>query len=208
MDLVIYVSLGLLIASLELARRYRHARVDAFSLFNGYYFIFFVFVPINIIFFGEQVVRQKYAFETFGGGNVFTALTLFCTYILFCFGYSIKPKIKRIGHQRWYGLGDSTKVAVVILFLGLISISAHIVRLGGVSEVIINTQALRAETVIQSKYLWVNFFNSFLADSFVLLCVVVIGKRVAGGRVSRKYYLALLLTFLAFVYYALSTGGR
>lgn len=209
MDIVIYALLGLLIAMLELPRRFRQERVDAFTFFNALYFIFFVFVPMNVIYFGSSVVRQKYAYETFGGGDEYTALVLLFTYILFYFGASIKLKSsQQTCQKKMYATSGSIKVAVIIFLLGFGAMMAHIVRVGGVSEVILLAQALRAETLIQSNWLWMNFLSPFLADTFVLICAVIVGKKSIGEKISQKFYLILLLAFIGFVYYALSTAGR
>lgn len=206
---VTYVFLGLLIGGVELRRRFKRAPVDAFSVFNALYFIFFVFAPINVIYFDDLAVRQKYAFDTFGGGDEYTALTLIVTYILFCFGKSIELKASRKNHQKQtYVLSRSTQVATTIFFFGVVAMGAHITRVGGVIEVILMAQALRAETLIHSPWLWLNFFSQFLADAFVLLCTVMIGKRTELEKLPKRYYLALLIVFIGFVYYVLSTGGR
>jgi oligosaccharide repeat unit polymerase len=206
---VTYVLLGLLIGGVELRRRFRRAPVDAFSVFNALYFIFFVFVPINVICFDDLAVRQKYAFDTFGGGDEYTAWALIFTYFFFYLGKSIKLKTSWKNCQKQsYLLGKSAQVAATIFFFGVVAMGAHIERVGGVFDVILMAQALRAETLIQSQWLWLNFFSQFLADTFVLLCAVVIGKRSESKKIPKKYYLGLLVAFIGFVYYALSTGGR
>lgn len=69
-----YLTLGVLIAAVEVRRMRAGQPFDALSLFNGAYFLFFVFVPLNVLVLGEAVVRQKYAYQTWSHGDIWTAL--------------------------------------------------------------------------------------------------------------------------------------
>ncbi|RMH36321.1 MAG: hypothetical protein D6690_06220 [Nitrospirae bacterium] len=55
----LYLLLGVLILAVE-ARRVRSGQtINALTLFNAAYFLFYVFVPLNVLVFGEDAVRQE-----------------------------------------------------------------------------------------------------------------------------------------------------
>ena len=185
--------------------------MDAMTVFNGYFFVLYAFVPINILILGEPVVRQVYAYREFGDGDEYTALSLLITYIVFYFGYFIKFNESRMpaGYPVAFNLRKSTKVAIIILILGSLAMLTHTIRVGGVFEVLSSASVLRSgEKVIESKFLFFNFFTQFLADAFTLFCVVLIGKKFSGQRIKKTDKVFLFGIFVLFVYYALSTGGR
>lgn len=79
--------LGALIASVEVHRMRAKQPIDALTFFNGAYFLFFVFVPLNVLVLGEAAVRQKYAYQTWSHGDIWTALALLLSYAVFVLGY-------------------------------------------------------------------------------------------------------------------------
>jgi oligosaccharide repeat unit polymerase len=213
LTLSIYILLGLLIASLELRRRVRGLPIDAMTVFNCYYLVLYVLVPINVLCVGEDVVRAKYAYETFGEGDAYTALSLLCSYVLFCFGYGLKsstrPKLARRGERNYYSLANSAYVAKIIFLVGALLTVIYVVQIGGVSEVITMASQVRSgEYHIESKYIFYRFFSQFSADAFVLFFAVLIGKKVIGIAITARDKVFLFCAFVFFVYYAASTGGR
>jgi hypothetical protein len=213
MNLYIYILLGLLISWLELRRRFSGQPLDAMTAFNCYYFVLFVFVPINVIFLGAAVVRQQYAYETFGPGDVSTALCLFFSYVLFCLGYWLKSSkgSKAIvrGARDCFSLRDSTRVAKAIFFVGVLLTAIYAIQIGGIFEVISRAGEVRSgEFVIESKYIGYRHLSQFSADAFVLFVAVILGKRAKKIELTTRDWAFVLSAFLFFVYYALSTGGR
>jgi hypothetical protein len=211
--LSVYILLGLLIVALELPRRFRGRPIDAMTIFNCYYFVLYVFVPINVIYLGDDVVRQKYAYDQFGYGDLYTALSLYVSYALFCLGYwatSIgNSTFSAYGGGRSFNLRNSANVAKIIFLFGVLAMAVHVVQIGGVLEVISKASQVRSgELVIESKFLFFRFFTQFLADAFVLYYAVLVGKRANGTKIKTAEKVILLVTFVFFVYYALSTGGR
>lgn len=213
MTLVIYILLGILIIALEWRRRAGGQRVDAMTVFNVSYFALFVFVPINVMCFGDLVVRQQYAYETFGSGDLSTALSLLFCYILFCLGYWFKSPGTAGGAVRGpvscIPLRDSRRVAIFIFLVGVFLTAVYVVQMGGIMEVISNAADVRSgEYVIESKYIFYRWFSPFSADAFVLFAAVIMGRKIRKIEVTTGEKVFLLCTFLFFVYYALSTGSR
>lgn len=209
----IYILLGILIVSLELRRRSTGKALDAMTVFNCYYFVLFVFVPINVICLGADVVRQRYAYETFGHGDEFTALSLFFSYVFFCFGYWVKStKSRKSDGSRGgnhYSLRTSARVAKIIFLFGVLLTAIYIMQMGGVMEVIYRASEVRfGELVIEGKYIFYRNFSQFSADAFVLFCAVLIGKKVRNIKITAADRVFLVCAFVFFVYYALSTAGR
>jgi hypothetical protein len=213
MTLFFYILLGILIIALEWRRRAGGQRVDAMTVFNVSYFALFVFVPINVMCFGDLVVRQQYAYETFGSGDLSTALSLFFCYALFCLGYWLKsPGTTRDavrGPANCIPLRDSARVAIVIFLVGVFLAAVYAIQMGGVMEVISNAADVRSGVyVVESKYIFYRWFSPFSADAFVLFAAVMMGRTVRkiGTTIGDKVF--LLCTFVFFIYYALSTGSR
>ena len=187
--------------------------IDAMTAFNCYYLVLYALVPINVLCFGEDVVRAKYAYETFGVGDAYTALSLMLSYVLFSLGYSRKSSNRskstvRAGRD-CYPLASSAYVARVIFVVGVLLTVIYVVQIGGISAVIAMASQVRSgEYQIQSKYIFYRNFSQFSADAFVLFFVILIGKKIRGLAVTGRDKLFLLFTFVFFVYYAASTGGR
>src|ERR1700730_11396703 len=183
MTIAIYILLGVLIAALEFRRHSSGKPIDAMTVFNCYYFVLFVFVPINVTWLGVDVVRQPYAYETYGHGDASTALSLLFSYVLFCLGYWAKASNGSAsavrGRRDYFPLGDSAYVAKIIFALGVLLTVIYIIQMGGIMEVIYRANEVRAgELVIESKYIGYRHFSQLSADAFVLFCAVLIGKKV------------------------------
>jgi hypothetical protein len=211
--LYVYLLLGILIATLELPRRFSGQPLDAMTAFNSYYFVLFVFVPINVIWLGEDVVRQKYAYETFGSGDAWTALALLFSYVLFHLGYWAKsPKSRKIvgpGGGTFFPLPDSLHVAKITFLFGALLLAIYVAQLGGILEAISKASEVRSgEFLLEGKYLFYRHFMQFSADAFVLLVAVIIGKRFRKFTITWSDKLFLFCAFLVFVFFALTTGGR
>jgi hypothetical protein len=211
--LYIYISLGILIVSLELHRRSTGKTLDAMTVFNCYYFVLFVLVPINVIFLGAEVVRQRYAYERWGYGDAFTALSLFFSYVFFCLGYWLKSTKSRnpagSGRGNYYSLRASAHVAKIIFLLGVLLTAIYVFQMGGILEVLRRAGEVRfGELVIEGKYIFYRNFSQFSADAFVLFCAVLVGKKVRNLKITTGDKVFLVCAFVFFVYYALSTAGR
>jgi hypothetical protein len=187
--------------------------IDAMTAFNCYYLVLYVLVPINVLFLGEDVVRAKYAYETFGGGDAYTALSLMFSYVLFYLGYWWKSSTRsesavRVGSD-CYPLGKSAYVAKIIFLVGVLLTALYVVQIGGITEVITMASQVRSgEYAIDSRFISYRYFSQFSADAFVLFFVVLIGKKIRGLAITGRDKLFLFCTFVFFVYYAASTGGR
>lgn len=208
---ILYVILGFLVVSVEISRLIRNKTFDALSFFNLYYFIFFSFVPLNIIFLGSDVVRQKYLYYKSGFGDECTALSIIITYLLFIFGFWVVgdwPKFKSSKHDIFSE--ENLKIISYVIFgFGFITIMIHALQIGGLYEVISKAKALRSgELVIHSNFLFFRHFNQFLSDAFVLFSLVIIVKKSRKQKVFFSELLFLIISFSFFLYYGLSTMGR
>jgi hypothetical protein len=213
MALLVYILLGILIIVLEVRRRRGGQSLDAMTAFNCYYFVLFVFVPINVLWLGADVVRQQYAYETFGSGNAWTALSLLLCYVLFCLGYRVKSakgsQLVAPGRDNSFSLRDSARVAKIIFLFGVFLMAVYVVQIGGISDAISKASEVRSgEFVIESKYIGYRHLMPFSATAFVLFVAVVLGKRIRKIKITTGDKVFLFCASLLFVYYALSTGGR
>jgi hypothetical protein len=209
----IYILLGVLIIVLEWRRRAGGQALDAMTAFNCYYFVLFVFAPINVMWFGEDVVRQPYAYETFGSGNAWTALSLLLCYVLFCLGYGAKStkdaQVITPSREKTFSLRDSAHVAKIIFIFGVFLMAVYVVQIGGLSEVLSKANEVRSgEYVIESKFIGYRHLMQFSADAFVLFVAVLFGKSIRKVKITVGDKFFLLCAFLFFVLYALSTAGR
>lgn len=213
MAIFIYALLGILIIVLESRRRRGGQPLDAMAAFNCYYFALFVFVPINVQWLGQDVVRQQYAYETFGSGNAWTALSLLLCYVLFCLGYRVKSarstQVVAPGRDKSFSLRDSAHVAKIIFLFGVFLMAIYVVQIGGITEVLSKASEVRSgEFVTESKYIGYRHLMQFSSDAFVLFVAVVLGKKIAKTKITIGDKVFLFCASLFFVYYALSTGGR
>jgi hypothetical protein len=213
LTLSIYIFLGLLIVGLEVRRRFRGMPIDAMTAFNCYYLVLYALVPVNVLCLGEDVVRAKYAYETFGVGDAYTALSLLLSYVLFFIGYSQNSSSRSASEARaggdFYPLASSAYVAKVIFIVGVLLTVIYVVQIGGVTDVVTMASQVRSgEYVVDSKFIFYRYFSQFSADAFVLYFVVLIGKKIRGLAIKGREKLFLACAFVFFVYYAASTGGR
>jgi hypothetical protein len=210
MSFWIYALLGILISFLEWRRRSSGEPLNAMTAFNCYYFVLFVFVPINVMYFGEDVIRQRYAYETYGSGDTSTALSVFFCYVLFSLGWLKSPARQKSGLRRGtLSLCDSARVAKIIFFLGVILTVIYVIQIGGVSEAISKAAEVRSGAFeIESKFIGYRHLSRFSADAFVLFIAVLLGKRARNMKITTQDKVFLLWASLFFVYYALSTAGR
>lgn len=209
-----YAILGILIFGLEIRRIRLGLPLDAMTLFNGAYFILFVFVPINVLIIGEDAVRQKHAYHTWSHGNFLTALTLIASYLTFVFGY-YRPGAATSSCKALISLKLALRVTFVFFVLGISAISYHVGLIGGAIDALILSPGLRTgQVAINGNYLFIRNFSYFAATAFMLLFALYIDLK--SGDFSHlnsrlrlgKYFYLLVLFGLVFIYYALSTYGR
>lgn len=217
MPLVIYICLGISIVSIEVRRYLKRQPIDALGFFNVVYFVLFVLVPINVVFCGEDVVRQKYAFETYGSGDVSTAVSVALSYLLFYLGYAAgslrrqrqSPSQNRSRPRIVFPVEGSNHVAKLIFWIGVCLTFLYVMQVGGIWQVISSASDIRSgETPIESKYIFYRQFSGFSADAFVLAFAVLLKRRLDKTRITAGDKIFLCCAFVFFVYYALSTGGR
>lgn len=211
----IYGLLGFIIVSVEAFRYSRRRTVDALTFFSFFYFLFFVLAPVNVLLFGETVVRQKYAYHAYGPGDEITALCLMACYVLFLLGYMAVPSAGKgpsplkMGPAETYSLKKAARIAVAFFFIGALAMAYNVAQVGGLLEVIRQAPNIRSgEFEIQSKFVFVRQFISFLSCAFVLYLVVYLGKRMGGTSLTAKDRVLLIVMGIAFFYYALGAGGR
>lgn len=200
----------MMIAAVELPRRFHGKPIDALSVFNVSYFVLYAVVPINVICLGEDVVRQRYAYEKFGYGNAYTALALMGSYILFCLGYWVKSgSDSRSNSGGAFSLQGAAHVAKIIFFIGALLTAIYVVQIGGVSEAVSTAADVRSGKIpIESKYIFYRHFAPFSADAFVLFCVLLMAKKVKETKITRGDKVFLVCAFVFFAFYALTTAGR
>ncbi|MES2405894.1 MAG: hypothetical protein V4528_01065 [Pseudomonadota bacterium] len=219
MILTLYVLLGLVIVASEVFRITRYRSVDALMLFNIAYFLFFVFVPLNVIILGEAAVRQKYVYQQFGYGDTSTAMALLACYLLFVTGYWIKKYASGESATRNHpSLGTdkgeacsaylyktATRLSIAFLLIGLAGLSYHTALMGGLIDVIKYAPSVRTgEYRLEGKWLFLRQFSAFASTAFILFWAVYDTKK----KPSLGDTGLMLLTTVVFVFFALSTDGR
>lgn len=210
-----YLALGIVIATVEIQRKRAGQPFNALSLFNGAYFLFFVFVPLNVIVLGEEAVRQKYAYQTWSHGDVWTALSLLLAYVLFVAGYRRHGKNRVISGGLVAGPQASlvaSRMAVFFVLIGMLALAYHVSLMGGVAETLYHAPGARSgEFSLEGNFLFFRQFSAFLATAFMLYWAVSLDANLfeKTGRAFGSYrHLILALLGVVFVYYALSTYGR
>lgn len=184
------------------------------TFFNFYYFVFFAFVPINVILFGEAVVRQKYAYQAFGYGDEYTALCLLFSYVLFLMGYMANPSIGngfalKMQRGETYSLEKAARIAFAFFLIGLIAMSYNVVQVGGLLEVVREAPNIRSgEFDFESRFVFIRQFLAFLSSAFILFLAVCLGKKISQSRVTALDKAAMVLMGLLFLYYVLGSAGR
>lgn len=213
---LLYSALGVLIATVEIQRLKAGRPFDALTLFNGAYFLFFVFVPLNVLAFGEIAVRQKYAYQMWSHGDGWTAVSLLLCYVVFILGYYRK----RMARPSSVIVHDAMRLAQVVrwlvggyVILGVIALAYHVSLTGGLTEALWLAPKVRTgEYPLQGGYLFIRQFAYFLATAFMLLWVLYLDTTAikTPGRRAKRMLLSFMLVFLGvvFVYYALTTYGR
>lgn len=167
----LYLALGVLVVAVEVRRMRAGRSFDALSLFNAAYFVFFVFVPLNVLIFGEGVVRQKYAYQTWSHGDTSTASALIVSYVAFVLGFfrrgnaeSVVGAVLRVqaGHITYWLIGS-------FFVIGGLALAYHISLVGGVMEALKVAPGVRTgEFRLEGDALFVRQFASFLATAFML----------------------------------------
>ncbi|MFZ5498854.1 MAG: hypothetical protein ACOY6N_07370, partial [Pseudomonadota bacterium] len=211
----LYITLGVLIASVEIRRVQRGQPFNSLTLFNGAYFLFYVFVPLNVLAFGGDAVRQKYAYQTWSHGDHWTALVLIATYAVFVMGYSRESVEQR---KQFFAARYDIRIAIWLIvaftMLGTVSLAYHISLVGGVVEALQFAPAVRTgEFQLAGNVLFVRQFAAFSATAFMLAYAIYIDLYASDMRSPKQTSYAwcgLLLVPLGivFIYYALSTYGR
>jgi hypothetical protein len=179
--IAIYVLLGLAIVAAEALRFYRRGSIDALTFFNFFYFLFFVFAPINVLIFGDSVVRQKYTYDAYGQGDELTALSLLSCYLLFLMGYMARPsagtRAASMATDVTYSLNKAAWLSAMFFFIGVMAMSFTVFQVGGLLEVLREAMRIRSgEYSFESRFVFVRQFNSFLSSAFILYLAVYLGK--------------------------------
>lgn len=210
-----YVCLGLLITSVEVRRIRAGRRFDALTFFNGAYFLFFVFVPLNILAFGEAAVRQKYAYQTWSHGDFWTALSLSLAYVVFVLGYYKRSRnsLPVGGNLREQLSHFARWIAVAFLLIGVVAMAYHVNLMGGLLETLyLAPQARTGKAGQNGNFLFIRQFSVFAATAFTLCWAAYLDSSASklhdshSSRIGQHLLIALM--GCAFVYYALSTYGR
>lgn len=219
MILTLYVLLGLAIVTVGVYRFSRYRSIDTLTFFNGAYFLFFVFVPLNVVTLGEAAVRQKYVYQRFGYGDESTAMALLACYLLFIVGYAVKKSTimesaarscrsfesDKGGACSAYLHKTATQISITFLLIGFIGLSYHIALMGGVVEVIKNAPYVRSgEFGLEGKWLFLRQLSVFVSTALILFWAVYDTKK----KVSIVDTGLMLIMIVVFVFYALSTNGR
>lgn len=210
----LYAFLGLLIVAVGWGS-IRHKPSLALAMFNVSYLLFFVFVPLNVIFIGADAVRQTYVFERFGYGDLVTAISLIACYLLFLAGYFARTSTscetytteRAGGYDRLLRITKSMSLAFVAL--GLVGMTYHVVQAGGLVEAISIAPCIRSgECGGDGRFLFLRQFNYFLATAFMLFWASFFCKDSLCREKSSSDPWLLFLMIVLFVFYALTTNGR
>ncbi len=214
MEAMVYVILGLSILGVEMIRSRKAVKFDALSVFGAAFFLFFVFAPLNVIYFGLNAVRQPYVYERWGHGDVLTALILMMTYVVFVCGY-YRPSAPHTPGTPKTSLmfsDNSSDLKVVLLVfaftaLGTAALAYQISLAGGLLESLKYAPLVRTgDYKLEGGALFFRQFSSFLATAFIVTFALILDA--ADPRKVRVLWVLLILTGFGFVFSALVTFGR
>ena len=207
----LYQALGLLIISVEFHRIQTGRPADALTLFNAAYFVFFVFVPLNIFILGEEAVRQKYVYQTYSYGDLSTIIALIISYATFVGGYFYRGNTSAAVDAKLEWSVDPIAVNWVICIffvIGGLSLTYHISLTGGIIEALkVSFDVRTGNFPLEGNYLFVRQFSAFLSAAFMLSWARGIDAN-RKKKFSMMSYFFLGLLGIVFVYYALTTFGR
>ena len=212
-EVTIYILLGVICFAVS-ALIIRKGRDDyALLVFNAIYFIMFAFYPINLVIFGESVLRQKYIFERFGYGDTATALVLLVCYLLFVAGYFFAEKHKRLKtRQRKVNIERNifvVRLVIAFSFIGLIGLTYHIIQTGGIFKSIEMASCVRGSTCgLDGDFVFLRQLQGFLVTAFMLYWVSYWSQNALNKKKSAIANIILLALSILFIFYALSTWGR
>ena len=201
----------MLIAIVEARRIRSEGGLDALCFFNGAYFLFFVFVPLNVLLLGEVAVRQKYAFQNWAYGDLWTGGALIISYIAFVFGYFRRVKTRSIIRieLREQIVKTAYYIAGCFCIIGCLAMSYHISLVGGLLKSLQVAPVVRTgEYPLEGKFLFIRQFTYFLSTAFMLAWVIHIDAIKLKNKLSTLNWMLLFLFGAIFVYYALSTYSR
>ena len=207
-----YLALGALIVAVEFQRLKAKRPMDALSFFNGAYLLFFVIVPLNVLVLGEASVRQKYAYQTWSHGDIWTALGLSLSYAVFVLGWRRASRWKSDGrgstHTEAYICRLATWLAGLYFLVGIMALAYHISLVGGVIETLRFAPDVRTGAFpLEGSLLFLRQFLYFLPAAFMLVWAVYIES--VKFETNRKILGFLLVALgLVFVYYSLASYGR
>lgn len=207
----LYQALGLLIILVEFNRIQAGRPIDSLSLFNAAYFLFFVFVPLNIFILGEEAVRQKYAYETWSHGDLSTISALIVSYATFIVGYFYRHNARAAvdANLEWNVAPIVTYWTICIFFvIGGLCLIYHINLTGGIIEALKVSPGVRTgDFFLGGNFLFIRQFSVFLATAFILGWAISIDI-AQKKKLNIMGYFLLSLLGIVFVYYALTTYGR
>lgn len=194
----VYCLTGIVIAKMHFEYK---LGISLFSLFNAAWFLLFVFCPLNVIFFGSWSVRQTYAYEQWGYGNLTTAIYLLCFYIAFVLGYKPTTKNNILHSKPIANYNNAYLIIAIFSALGIGALLFHTVLIGGFFKAIVLAPLSRGNLIeIDNPYIFLRQFGYFLPAAFLLAFAIFLQK----GKI---FFVVAALGILTF-YYGIITFGR
>ncbi len=198
MNYFLYLLLGFLILYVEL-RRERYFIIDHLSLFHAFFFLVYVFTPIALILYGDELLSRDLIYgKYYLGKNPWTAWLVFGSYLAFLSGYYWQtPRTGAATVRVVSRLSEDFIMRLMpFLYLFLVAIVYIYVHAeGGLAHAINNAELYRSG-VIFAKY---GFLTRLFPLNQILLFYFFYRLFLAGDR-RRRYASMLYFTVSAVLF--------
>lgn len=216
MIILIYILLAGTIIFVEAQNRGVRRLNDAITLFNLAYFVLFVFAPLNVLVLGEAAVRQRYAYDKWGYGDVGTAAALLACYLAFVAGYFLAKRLepRQVVESLFNGRNEILArrafwLCGVYLAIGLVGFAYDTYQMGGLYQIVAYGPFVRtSEYRPGENWIFLRQFDVFWSTAFMLYWAAYETRRVENGGGAQRMIFGLAVLAALFVFYALSTNGR
>jgi hypothetical protein len=154
MDYFLYLVLGFLILYVEFSRK-KYFLIDHLSLFHAFFFLVYVFTPLALIFYGEDVVSRDLVYgKYYLWKNPWTAWLIFASYLAFLAGYYWQAPRQTAKRVRLFSRISEDLIMRVMPFVYLFLVGIVFIYVqgeGGLAQAINNAELYRSG-VIFAKY--------------------------------------------------------
>ena len=209
MDYFIYLLLGFLILYVEFSRK-KYFVIDHLSLFHAFFFLVYVFTPLAIIFYGEDVVSRDLIYgKYYLGKNHWTAWLIFGSYLAFLAGYYWKAPRQAAGSVVIVSRISEDFIMRLMPFVYLFLVGIVFIYVqaeGGLIQAINNAELYRSGVVFAKYGFLTRLFPLNQILLFYFFYRLFLAKERRRRYTSLLYFTVSVILFLIMVALANSRG--